>query len=399
MITFLLLCVLLMLVQALAAIPWFMALDWRNRRLLQRPKVWLIGGLVAAGVGLVWGYFLEGNANPLVLTRWGRFYMSMLHLQLAVDFFVSIFWLLLTVWPKGGAVGLAAFQEGVRQPMFWLLFGAALALMVASPFIPYFTFGEDFKMVKELCYAFTMLAPAVFGIIAASISVSEEIEGRTAVTLMSKPVSRRQFLLGKFVGLLMAALFMTVLLGFFLIWVIVLKSWYDPLIPNTPEALAQADPAWVIDLMDQWYPASSVGDLGKGIGFWIHEAATALPGLTIGFCQVMVLLSIAVALGTRVPMIVNIPVCVLVYFLGHLTPIMTEVTRSGYRLVYFMAQLFDTVFPGLDLFDVGSAVVRDVPLPAGAYALYTLNVTLYALTYTTIALLFGLILFEDRDLA
>ena len=90
---------------------------------------------------------------------------------------------------------------------------------------------------------------------------------------------------------------------------------------------------------------------------------------------------------------------VLIYFLGHLTPIMTEVTRSGYRLVYFMAQLFDTVFPGLDLFDVGSAVVRDVPLPAVPYALYTLNVTLYALTYTTIALLFGLILFEDRDLA
>jgi hypothetical protein len=64
-----------------------------------------------------------------------------------------------------------------------------------------------------------------------------------------------------------------------------------------------------------------------------------------------------------------------------------------------MAQLFDTLLPGLDLFDVGSAVIRDVPLPAGAYAWYTFNVALYALTYTTIALLFGLILFEDRDLA
>ncbi len=78
---------------------------------------------------------------------------------------------------------------------------------------------------------------------------------------------------------------------------------------------------------------------------------------------------------------------------------MTEVTRGGYRLVYFMAQLFDTVFPGLDLFDVGAAVVRDVPLPPVPYALYTLNVALYAVTYTVIALLFGLSLFEDRDLA
>jgi len=44
------------------------------------------------------------------------------------------------------------------------------------------------------------------------ISINEEIEGRTAVTLMSKPVSRRQFLMGKFVGILTACQFAPVLL-------------------------------------------------------------------------------------------------------------------------------------------------------------------------------------------
>ena len=38
-------------------------------------------------------------------------------------------------------------------------------------------------------------------------------------------------------------------------------------------------------------------------------------------------------------------------------------------------------------------------MPPDEFALYTLSVTLYALLYTGIALLFGLILFEDRDLA
>ena len=51
--------------------------------------------------------------------------------------------------------------------------------------------------------------------LAASMLISEEIEGRTAITLMSKPVSRRQFLLGKFVGLLLAALAMTGILSWF----------------------------------------------------------------------------------------------------------------------------------------------------------------------------------------
>ncbi|HWY87321.1 MAG TPA: ABC transporter permease [Gemmataceae bacterium] len=391
-------CIGLLVLQACAAVPWLIAVDWRNRQWLRQVKVWGTGLVAAVALGAVWAYFLQ-NSDTRDLVRWGRFYMSVLHLQLAADFFVVVFWLLLTFWPKGAAVALAAFQEGVRQPMFWLLFAAALTLMVMSPFWPYFTFGEDYKVVKEVCFALTMLLPAVFAVVAASISVSEEIEGRTAVTLMSKPISRRQFLLGKFGGLLLAAAFMTLLLGWFLVWVVVFKSWYDPPMTNSQEAISQADPRWVIDLAGNWFGNSALGDLTRGVGFWVNDAGTALPGLVIGFCQVMVLLAIAVALGTRVPMVITIPVCVIVFFLGHLTPIMMEVTRTGYRLIYFMAQLFDTILPGLDLFDASSAVIRDVPLPAGAYALYTLNVTLYALTYTTITLLFGLILFEDRDLA
>ena len=86
-------------------------------------------------------------------------------------------------------------------------------------------------------------------------------------------------------------------------------------------------------------------------------------GLLIGFCQVMVLVACAVALATRVPMVVNVTACLVIYFLGHLTAIMTEVSRNSYALINFMAQLFDTILPGLDLFDVGTAIVRDVPLP------------------------------------
>jgi hypothetical protein len=135
------------------------------------------------------------------------------------------------------------------------------------------------------------------------------------------------------------------------------------------------------------------------MGFWIDDAVGVLPGLAIGFCQVLVLLAISIALATRVPMVVNVVACLFVYFLGHLTPIMTEVTRTQLALVHFVAQVFDLILPGFDLFDVGTAIIRDSPLPTIPYAIYTLNVTIYALIYGSIALLFGLILFEDRDLA
>src|SRR5262249_55526534 len=152
-----------------------------------------------------------------LLATVGRWYGVVLSLQLFFDLFVVFFGVMLVVWPRGASVALAAFREGVRQPMFWFFIVFALVLMVIMPFLPYFTLTPegDFKMVKELGYDTIMLFAAAFGVLAASISISEEIEGRTAITLMSKPVSRRQFLLGKFLGILMAAALMTGMLGLF----------------------------------------------------------------------------------------------------------------------------------------------------------------------------------------
>jgi ABC-type transport system involved in multi-copper enzyme maturation permease subunit len=393
------LCIILAFVQLAATLPWMLAFDIRQRPLWKKWSTWGIGILACAGVGLVAGWYLDTSADEIFLARVGRVYASILHLQLAADLFVGVFALLLIFWPKGGAVALSAFREGIRQPMFWLLGGIAFLLIGASPFVPYFTFGEDLKMVKELGYALTMLAAAAFAVIAASMSVSEEIEGRTAVTLMSKPVSRRQFLLGKFGGILMAALFMTAFLGWFLVWVVLFGSGYIRL----PGQQDPPDPQWVVDLSKNLFPASSAADLVRGMLLWTDDVVLMLPGLVIGFCQAMVFLAISLALATRLPVVVNWSICLAVYYLGHLTPILSEVSRTGSnaanRLVFFIAQLFDTLLPGLDLFDVGTAVIREAPLPPLEYNLYAFNVSLYAVVYTAIALLFGLILFEDRDLA
>jgi ABC-type transport system involved in multi-copper enzyme maturation permease subunit len=388
-------CLVLFVVQGLAALPWMYALSRRP----VREHLPVLGAIVGVGF-VVFTAIADYYSDPTVLARAGRIYMSVLQLQLMFDLFVGVFLLMLTLWPKGGAVALAAFQEGVRQPMFWLLTIMGSFMMIVSVFIPYFTFGEDLKMVKELCYAFTMLGPAIFGVAAACMSVSEEIEGRTAVTLMSKPISRRQFLLGKYGGITLAALFMTALMGWVLVWVILYKNWYDSFSPINQ--VDTAEPAWVVALAAQlqsMMPEATANDLLRGAALWLADALTALPGLTIGFCQVAVLTAVAVALATRIPMVVNLTMCLLVYLLGHLTPIMTEVTRNQYVLVSFVAQLFEHLLPGLDLFDIGSSIIRDLPLDPVSYGVYTFNVALYALTYTAIALLVGLILFEDRDLA
>lgn len=399
------LAVLAVFVQVLAALPWLFVLalklrvPLRNSRALTQVLGYGIGGILIAAAVLSMLIGISRDRQSLQYV--GGAFAAVLHLQLTIDLFVVIFAVLFALWPKGAAVALAAFREGWRQPMFWLISGLALMAMVVSPWLPYFTLeqgderhvGGDYKMVKELGYDFTMLAAALFGVLAASMSISEEIEGRTAITLMSKPISRRQFLIGKFVGILLAAFIITGALSWIFDGTLLLKIYYDREVLRIPPQLED----WTLD----W--TKSYGEVTafflRGAAFWMLHAASAVPGIILGFCQVTVLLAIAVALATRLPMVVNLVMCLVIFFLGHLAPVLKDASQGKPRLVPFVAQLIDYLTPALELFNLGPVIVRDTPPPTGDFSIYIGMVSLYAALYTTIALLVGLILFEDRDLA
>jgi len=189
---------------------------------------------------------------------------------------------------------------------------------------------------------------------------------------------------------------MTMFLSYSLVWVILAKTHYEfqPGLTTLPP-----DPQWLTDLVSRTYGPTSAGSLVRGVGLWVSDCVERLPGLLICFGQVMTLIAISVAMATRVPMVVNLGACLVVYLLGNLAPIVTEVSKPIGGLVKFVAQLFEMLLPGLAVFDVSTAIIREAPLDTNQYAVYTLNVGLYALMYTAIAMLAGLILFEDRDVA
>jgi hypothetical protein len=423
----LLIGVALLFLQALAAVPWVVALilSEQDRRVLMRALLHPFSAqlvirvgivvLVILGIDLGFGTFVQERE---ALENAGRAYAALLQLQLTLDFFLLGFWCLLKLWPKGGAVAQAAFREGVRQWMFWLLVSLAVALMGISVFVPYFTFGEDYLVVKQLGYDTILLAAALFGTLAASLSISEEIEGRTAVTLLSKPISRRQFLLGKYVGIVLAGLFMFGMLAVWFEGVLLAKHWFERLsdTANVQESTIQesqrlgvvATPAWILQTLKRWDLPAQITDLLRGIGQWAAHTWDTLPGLALYFSQVMVLVALAVALATRVPMVVNLVTVLSVYFLSHLTPVLSGIAARAQatsrdstvpRLLGFVTQVFDTLLPDLSSFRMDPTLLSDAPPPPLQFAQYVGSVTFYALLYTTIVLLLGLLLFEDKDVA
>jgi ABC-type transport system involved in multi-copper enzyme maturation permease subunit len=102
-----------------------------------------------------------------------------------------------------------ALMELVRQPVFLLLMtsSAVFEIFLATPF--YFAFGDEPKLVKNSTLAAMLLAGLFGAVISASASLAREIRSGTALAVLSKPVGRAQFLLAKYVGLIVALALLT----------------------------------------------------------------------------------------------------------------------------------------------------------------------------------------------
>lgn len=92
-------------------------------------------------------------------------------------------------------------MELVRQPVFLLLMTVSGAFAVFLAAVPYFGFGDDPKMVKDMVLAVMMLSGLLGAVLSASSSVAQEVRSGTALAVLSKPVSRLTFVLGKYAGL------------------------------------------------------------------------------------------------------------------------------------------------------------------------------------------------------
>ena len=113
--------------------------------------------------------------------------------------------------------------EATRQRLFNFLLFLALALVVGARWFRDFNFGApELKFLADCGLGAMAFFGAALVITATAQLFFSEIENRTALTLLAKPVWRAEFVLGKFFGLaLLAGVFcalLTALLAAVLWW-------------------------------------------------------------------------------------------------------------------------------------------------------------------------------------
>lgn len=104
------------------------------------------------------------------------------------------------------SIAAVSFLETVRQPIFGVLLIVTALMMILNVSLAAFTLTDDDKLLLDLGLSTLLLSGLFLASFSATGVLSREIENKTVLTVVSKPVSRPLFFMGKFVGLAAALL-------------------------------------------------------------------------------------------------------------------------------------------------------------------------------------------------
>ena len=100
------------------------------------------------------------------------------------------------------AVAGNTFLEAVRQKVFAVLLLFGLVMVGGANYFTEFSFQEQFKFLKDLGYASIGLTGLLIGLLGAAQLIPGEIEKRTILTALCRPLRRWEFIWGKYLGLI-----------------------------------------------------------------------------------------------------------------------------------------------------------------------------------------------------
>ena len=243
-----------------------------------------------------------------------------------------------------------AFTETVRDKILYSILVFALAMIASSTILVTLSVGGEGRIVKDLGLACITLFGLFIAVFIGINLVSREIERRTIFSLLSKPVRRAEFLVGKFLGL---GLTLAVNIGVMAAGLVVL--------------------AWVLE--DHWTPRILLG-----VGFT--------------FLELLILTATAILFSTFSTPTLSAIYTLLVFVIGRLSAdLMTFAAQFGGASLRAAAVGLYYLLPNLSRFNLSGAVVNDLPLDPGTLALTATYGALYAAGILSVAIA----VFQRRD--
>ncbi|MGC9454119.1 MAG: ABC transporter permease subunit [Phycisphaerae bacterium] len=316
------------------------------------------------------------------------------------------------------------FTQTIRQPVYGVIIVATFALLVLNVPLSGWTIGtqtvdyhtSDQQMLENIGLSTLLVAGLLVAAFSASTAITREIEEKTALTVISKPVTRATFVLGKFTGVVLA-----VLVAFYLcavVYLMTIRHGVKPAVwdePDTPVVVLGSSAfaltivaALLGNLYFGWsFVASGVRSgmvlltaalgaiafIGPGweiVSFGEGIRPQLFAGMAMMLLAVMIFVSVAVAASTRLTPVATLLVCMGVLIVGLMHPYLFA--RLGRDVPVVRA--LGWVVPNLSYFDPQDAIMGDARIATGYLGL----AAAYAGVYVFAALAAAMALFQGRQL-
>ncbi|MEO0112305.1 MAG: ABC transporter permease subunit [candidate division WOR-3 bacterium] len=248
------------------------------------------------------------------------------------------------------AIILNTFIESIRDKILLVLLAVGFILMASSKFIKPLALGEEVKIIKDLSLSSINFISVLIAILIGGRLIYKEIEKRTIYLVLSRPIRRGEFILGKYLG--------QMLLLFFVVGILTIAF---------------------------------------GVVLLLTDVKTnysiLLPNLLLLF-QLSIITSLAIFFSTfATPLTASIFTFIL-YFVGHLTrDLKTLAQISKSTVVKIIANFLYYLLPNLSNFDIKGKVVHEIPLSFSHICLPII----YGLLWTIALLYFSFLIFERKD--
>ncbi|MDP2104095.1 MAG: ABC transporter permease [Candidatus Gracilibacteria bacterium] len=250
-------------------------------------------------------------------------------------------------------IALNTFRELTRNKILYMIVFFGVVLIAFSLVLATLSLGQTDKIVVD----FGLAMIEIFGIISVIFIGSQllfrEIEGKTVYLILSKPVARHEFILGKFLG------FAAIL--FFIIFIQSLISFVVFFIAKTPFSIL----------------------LFASIGFI--------------YLKLLLLFAIILFFSTFISPLLSILITLGVYIIGHsVAAMITMAEKSGNVIMYYFSKVLMVIFPNFEALNIKSVIGTPVVLAPTYFAWNTLHALLYlALLLTFASLIFNRRTFEN----
>ena len=279
------------------------------------------------------------------------------------------------------AIAGTTLIELARLRVFYVLVLFALVLIVSSTFLSRISFQQELQVTKDISLGAINFFLSLLAIVATAQLLPRDIEDRVVYSVLAKPVSRFEYILGKLLGVL--GLLALSLAAMSVLCLVVLHLREQSALQEANRQVAQ----WAPDQLSSTVQAIHIAGVN-------HDLFAALV-LVLAKSAILAAATLCIS-AFATSNIFTITAMAMVYLIGHLEAIAREYWlehAAGWATRTFLA-VVAFIFPDLQAFNLSDQVIGGIPIPTH------LVVQLFGLTafYVLSYILLATAIFYQREL-